>query len=524
MSLETQEILIILFIVVSFVLGIGVATILSRVLSGNALGRARREAAQTVSDAERDAASIAKEASTALKEKEITLRERLEEESRRKREDILSLEKRIISKEENIDRRIASLDSKAESLNEKEQGLGDRERDLTTERQRIDDVVAQQIVALERVSGMSVDEAKRTIVEKLEAEVRRDTAIRLKRIEEEMNDTVEKRARKVLAETIQRCAADHIAEHSVSVVTLPNEEMKGRIIGREGRNIRALETATGINLIVDDTPEAVVLSGFDPIRREIAKITLERLISDGRIHPARIEEVVAKVTEEMDQNIREWGNEACLEVDVHGLHSEIVRLLGRLKYRTSYGQNVLRHSQEVCNLAGIMAAEIGEDVQLAKRAGLIHDIGKALTHEVEGSHALLARDLVKRHGESDIVANAVGAHHDEIPKESIIAVLVQAADALSAARPGARREMVDTYIKRLKQLEEIAEDFPGVEKSFAIQAGREIRIVVYPDQIDDAQAHQLARDVARKVEADLTYPGQIKVTVLRETRAVDTAK
>jgi len=362
------------------------------------------------------------------------------------------------------------------------------------------------------------------LIDKLENEVRRDTALRLKKLEDEMVGESEKKAKKVLSEAIQRCASDHVAEHSVSVVPLPSEEMKGRIIGREGRNIRALETATGINLIIDDTPEAVVLSGFDPIRREVARITLERLISDGRIHPARIEEMVEKVTKEMDQNIKEWGDEACLESDVHGLHPEIVKLMGRLKYRTSYGQNVLRHSQEVCYLTGIMAAEIGEDVQAARRAGLIHDMGKALTHEVEGSHALLAYDICKKHGESELVANAVGAHHNEIPQNSVIAVLVQAADALSAARPGARREMVDTYIKRLKQLEEIANDFDGVEKTFAIQAGREVRIVVCPTDINDAQAQQLARDVARKIESDVTYPGQIKITVVRETRATDTAK
>lgn len=511
-------------LVACFVVGAVLAAVASRILGQNTVSRARREAAQTISDAERDAAALKKEATTSLKEQEITLRERVEEEATRQRTDILALEKRIIAKEENIDKRVNSLEEKADMLNAKERQLQEKDSSLDKERERISGIIEEQLSMLERVSGMTVDEARNLIVEKLEAEVRRDTALRLKRLEDEMTATAEKRAKRVLSEAVQRCASDHVAEHSVSVVALPSDEMKGRIIGREGRNIRALETATGINCIIDDTPEAVVLSGFDPIRREVARITLERLITDGRIHPARIEEMVEKVTEEMEKNIVEWGDEACLEVDVHGLHPEIVKLLGRLKYRTSYGQNVLRHSQEVCYLSGIMAAEIGVDIQTAKRAGLIHDMGKALTHEVEGSHALLAYDLCKRYGENEIVGNAVGAHHDEMPKESVIAVLVQAADALSAARPGARREMVDTYIKRLKQLEEIADAFPGVEKSYAIQAGREVRIVVQPDRVDDAQSQQLARDVARKVETDVTYPGQIKVTVVRETRAVETAK
>ncbi len=508
----------------AFILGVIALFLLSKVMGVSALSRARREAAQTVSDAEREAASVTKESKTALKEQEIDLRQRVEGEAQKQRADILDLEKRIVKKEENLDRRQDSLDSKTENLNNRDQELQKRSSKIEETQKRADETVEEQLRMLETVSGMTADAAREVLYEKLENQVRRDTANRLKRVEDEMTETSEKRAKKVLSEAIQRCASDHVVEHSVSVVPLPSEEMKGRIIGREGRNIRALETATGINLIVDDTPEAVVLSGFDPIRREIARITLERLIADGRIHPARIEEMVEKVSEEMDQKIREWGDEACLEVDVHGLHPEIVRLLGRLKFRTSYGQNVLRHSQEVCHLTGIMAAEIGEDINVAKRAGLIHDVGKALTHEVEGSHALLAYDLCKKHGESELVANAVGSHHNEIPQNSVIAVLVQAADALSAARPGARRETVDTYIKRIKQLEEIADAFAGVEKSFAIQAGREVRIIVRPDDIDDAQAQQLARDVARKVENDVTYPGQIKVTVVRETRAFDTAK
>lgn len=511
-------------------LGVGVlfgllATIIAgRMMGRTALSRARRDSAQTISDAEREAATILKEGKTTLKEREIEQRERLEKDTHQQRGEVLALEKRIITKEENIDKRIDTLDAKSDALGNREKGLMDKEAALEKERGRLTEAINEQVKALETISGMGAEEARQIIIQKLEAEVRRDTAIRLKRVEDEMVGVSEKKAQRVLSDAIQRMASDHVTEHTVSVVALPSDEMKGRIIGREGRNIRALEAATGVNLIVDDTPEAVVLSGFDPIKREVARLTLERLIGDGRIHPARIEEMVEKITAEMDQNIREFGEEACLEVDVHGLHPEIVKLLGRLKYRTSYGQNVLRHSQEVCHLAGIMAAEVGVDVQAARRAGLIHDMGKALTHEVEGSHAVLGHDLSKRYGESDLIANAVGAHHDEMPKESVIAVLVQAADALSAARPGARREMVDTYVKRLQQLEEIAEDFPGVEKSFAIQAGREVRIVVKPDRIDDAQAQQLARDIARKVESDLTYPGQIRITVVRETRAVETAK
>ena len=511
-------------LVAALVLGAIAAALIARLMGQSALSRARREAAQAISDAEREAASITKDARTGLKEQEIDLRQRVEQEAQRQRAEILDLEKRIVTKEENLDKRLDNLDAKADGLSTRENALEKRDDKLREAQAHAEEVLQEQLKMLETVSGMTADAAREVLYEKLENQVRRDTAHRLKRLEDEMVETSEKRAKKVLSEAIQRCASDHVAEHSISVVQLPNDEMKGRIIGREGRNIRALETATGINLIIDDTPEAVVLSGFDPIRREIARITLERLIADGRIHPARIEEMVEKVKEEMEQNIREWGEEACLEVDVHGLHPEVVKLLGRLKYRTSYGQNVLRHSQEVCHLTGIMAAEIGEDINVAKRAGLIHDMGKALTHEVEGSHALLAYDLCKKYGETELVANAVGSHHNEIPQNSVIAVLVQAADALSAARPGARRETVDTYIKRIKQLEEIADAFPGVEKSFAIQAGREVRIVVRPEDIDDAQAQQLARDVARKVENDVTYPGQIKVTVVRETRAVDTAK
>jgi len=495
-----------------------------RVKGNSALSKARRESLQIKSDAEREAAQITKDAKTNIKEMEISLREKLDKEGKELRKEIAALEKRILSKEESLDKRAEALDKTAAELNGQERELVKREAGLDKERDRLEALKDEQTKKLEVISGLTADQARKEIFVQLENEVKRDSALQLKRIEDELRENADKKARWIVGEAIQRCAADHVAESTVSVVNLPNEEMKGRIIGREGRNIRALEHATGVNVIIDDTPEAVIISGFDPIRRQIARITLERLIQDGRIHPARIEEMVEKITEEMAKTIRERGEQACMEVDVHGLHPEIVKLMGRLSFRTSYGQNVLRHSQEVCHLAGIMAAELGIDVHEAKRAGLIHDMGKALTHEVEGSHAILGHDIAKRYGEPDVIANAVGAHHNEMPMESLTAVLVQAADALSAARPGARSETMQNYIKRLEQLEEIADGFPGVEKSFAIQAGREVRIVVQPDRITDAEASVLARDVARKVEQEMTYPGQIRVTVVRETRAVEIAK
>jgi ribonuclease Y len=513
-----------LWIGAGFVAGLIAAVIGASLFGRSLLGKARRDAAQTISDAEREAASIIKEANTTLKEQRIQLREEAEREAREFRKELVSLEKRILAKEETVDKRVETIERKAGELTAKERELSVRESALDKEKEKLTHIIAEQTQKLEYVSGMSADEARKELFQQLETEVRRDTALRLKRIEEEMVENADKKAKWVIAQAIQRCAADHVAETTVSVVPLPNDEMKGRIIGREGRNIRALESATGINIIIDDTPEAVILSGFDPVRRETARITLERLIADGRIHPARIEEVVEKVKEEMAQTIKEMGEQACLEADVHGLHPEIVRLLGRLSYRTSYGQNVLKHSMEVCHLAGIMASELGLNVPETKRAALIHDIGKSISHEVEGSHAIIGHDFVKKYGESEAIANAVGAHHNEMEQKTVMAVLVQAADALSAARPGARRETVETYIKRLEQLEEIADAFPGVEKSYALQAGREIRIAVQPERISDAEAMQLAREVARKVEAEMTYPGQIRVTVIRETRASELAK
>ena len=516
--------LVLVGLVAAFLLGGILTFVLIHIRVNNMVGRAKRECAQALSDAEREAATIVKDAKTHIKELEIDLRAKLEQEGRELRREIAATEKRILAKEETLDNRAQALDKSALELNAQERELVRREKALDKERERIAAIQAEQTRKLEAIAGLTAEQARKELFLQLENEVKRDCALQLKRAEEELREASEKKAKWIIGEAIQRCAADHVAETTVSVVNLPNDDMKGRIIGREGRNIRALENATGVNVIIDDTPEAVILSGFDPIRRQVARLSLERLIQDGRIHPARIEEMVEKVSEEMTQTIKDRGEQACLEANVHGLHPELVKLLGRLSFRTSYGQNVLQHSLEVSHLCAVMAAELGVNVHEARRAGLIHDVGKALTHEVDGSHAVLGHDLSKRYGENDTVANAVGAHHGEMPMNSLIAVLVQAADALSAARPGARSETLQNYIKRLEQLEKVANEFPGVQKAYAIQAGREVRVVVEPERISDGEAYQLARDVARKIEAELTYPGQIRVTVVRETRAVEMAK
>lgn len=506
------------------IVGYVACVVLSQARGNSLLGKARRDAAQLLSDAERESATREKEAKNRVKELEIDLRAKMEQEGREQRKEIAAIEKRILTKEEAVDKRAEVLDKNALALAGQERELVKREKALEKELEKVAALIKDQTQKLEDISGLTADQARRELFVTLENEVKRDCALQLKRTEDELKEQAEKKARWIISEAIGRCASDHVAETTVSVVNLPSDEMKGRIIGREGRNIRALENATGINVIIDDTPEAVILSGFDPIRRQVARITLERLIQDGRIHPARIEEMVEKVNEEMAKTIKERGEAACLEADVHGLHPEIVKLMGRLSFRTSYGQNVLQHSIEVCHLSGIMAAELGLNIQEAKRAGLIHDMGKALTHEVEGSHAILGHDIAKRHGENETVCNAIGAHHNEMPMNSVISVLVQAADAMSASRPGARSETMQNYIKRLEQLEQIANEFEGVEKAFAIQAGREVRLVVQPDRVSDAEASAMARDVARRVETEMTYPGQIRVTVVRETRAVEMAK
>jgi len=422
-----------------------------------------------------------------------------------------------LQKEENLDRKI-------ESFEKKEEHLAVRETFLSDSQAKVDALYQKQLGELERLSGLSTEDAKKELLQSVEEEVKHETAMLIKDLEQQAKEEADKKAREIISLAIQRCAADHVAETTVSVVALPNDEMKGRIIGREGRNIRTLETLTGIDLIIDDTPEAVIISGFDPVRREVARVALEKLINDGRIHPSRIEEMVEKAQKEVEQKIKEAGEQATFAVGVHGLHPELIKLLGRLKYRTSYGQNVLNHSVEVAHLAGLMASELGVDVVLAKRAGLLHDIGKAIDHEMEGSHVEIGMEIAKKYRESELVLNAIMAHHGDVEPKSVEAVLVAAADAVSAARPGARRETLESYLKRLTRLEEISESFEGVEKCFAVQAGREIRIMVKPDQIDDATSILLARDIAKKIEAEMEYPGQIKVVIIRETRAVDYAK
>mgnify|MGYP001018576918 CR=1 FL=1 len=451
------------------------------------------------------------------KEEIHRLRTEAERENRERRNEIQKLERRILNKEE-------TLDKKSESIEKKEEQITRKNRQLEEKEASINELYEKQLLELERLSGLTSEEAKELLLDGVKKEITQETAVMIREMEYEAKQEADKKAREIISTAIQRCAADHVAETTVTVVALPNDEMKGRIIGREGRNIRALETLTGIDLIIDDTPEAVVLSGFDPIRREVARIALEKLIVDGRIHPARIEEMVEKARKEVDTIIKEEGEQAAFDTGIHGLHPEIIKLLGRLKYRTSYGQNVLKHSIEVAHLSGIMAAELGADVRIAKRAGLLHDLGKAVDHEVEGPHVDIGVDLARRYKESKEVLHAIAAHHGDTEPTTVEAVLVQAADAISAARPGARRETLETYIKRLEKLEEIANSIEGVDKSFAIQAGREIRIMVKPEEIDENQTVHTAREIVKKIESELDYPGQIKVNVIRETRAIEYAK
>ena len=481
------------------------------------IATAEEQAIRIVQDAEQAGEAKRKEMMMEAKEEIHRMRSEMERENKDRRSDLQRQERRLVQKEENLDRKIESFERKEEKLARKEQSLN-------AAQERAEQLCAKQQAELERLSGLTSEEAKQELLQSLEDEVKHESAMLIKDLEQQAKDDAEKKAREIISLAIQRCAADHAAETTVSVVGLPNDEMKGRIIGREGRNIRTLETLTGIDLIIDDTPEAVIISGFDPVRREVARIALEKLINDGRIHPSRIEEMVEKAQKEVEQKIKEAGEQATFAVGVHGLHPELIKLLGRLRYRTSYGQNVLQHSIEVSQLAGLMAAELGVNVQLAKRAGLLHDIGKAVDHEVEGTHTQIGADLAKKYRENNQVIHCILAHHNDIEPNTVEAVLVQAADAISAARPGARRESLENYIKRLEKLEEIANSFEGVDKSFAIQAGREVRIMVSSDTVSDADIVVIARQVAKRIEAELEYPGQIKVSVIRESRATEYAK
>ena len=481
------------------------------------IGNAENKAREIIDDAVKTAEAKKKESLLEIKEESIKNKNELERESKERRSELQRYEKRVLSKEEALDKRSEAIEKREASFTAKEEQLKQREK-------KVDELSQQRVQELERISGLTSEQAKEYLLKTVEEDVKHDTAKMIKEMEAQAKEEADKKAKECVVTAIQRCAADHVAETTISVVQLSNDEMKGRIIGREGRNIRTLETLTGVELIIDDTPEAVVLSGFDPIRREVARIALEKLIVDGRIHPARIEEMVEKAQKEVDSMIREEGESAALEVGVHGIHPELIKLLGRMKFRTSYGQNALKHSIEVAQLSGLLAGEIGLDVRVAKRAGLLHDIGKSIDHDVEGSHIQIGVDLCRKYKESATVINAVEAHHGDVEPESLIACVVQAADTISAARPGARRETLETYTNRLKQLEDIANQFKGVEKSFAIQAGREIRIMVVPEQVSDADMVLLARDIAKQVEFELEYPGQIKVNVIRESRVTDYAK
>ena len=481
------------------------------------IGKAEEKSREIIDEALKVAETKKREALLEAKEESIRTKNELDKETKERRAELQRYERRVLNKEENIEK-------KSEALEKKEASLASKEDALNRKHKEVEELYQKEIQELERISGYTSEQAKEYLLKTVEDDVKHDTAKMIKEMEARAKEEAGKKAKEYIVTAIQKCAADHVAEATISVVQLPNDEMKGRIIGREGRNIRTLETMTGVDLIIDDTPEAVILSGFDPIRREVARIALEKLILDGRIHPARIEEMVEKAQREVDQVIREEGESALLEVGVHGIHPELVRLLGRMRFRTSYGQNALKHSIEVAHLSGLLAAEIGADVRIAKRAGLLHDIGKSVDHEVEGSHIQIGVDLCRKYKESGVVINAVESHHGDVEPQTLVACIVQAADAISAARPGARRETIETYTNRLKQLEEITNSFKGVDKSFAIQAGREVRIMVVPEQINDDAMVLLAREVSKRIENELEYPGQIKVNVIRESRVTDYAK
>lgn len=517
MDLWLAIVIAVVTLAVGAALGFVIGIAYRKKVAENEIGSAEQEAKRIIAEAMRTGEAKKKEAIIEGKDEVHRLRNESEKELNERRKEVQRQERRIQQKEE-------TLDKKLDNLEKKEENVAKKQKEAEKILEEIETVKKSQFEILERISGYSVEQAKAYLLDQLDSELAREKSMKIMDYEQQLKDESDKKARNIISLAIQRLAADHVTEATVSVVALPNDEMKGRIIGREGRNIRTLETLTGVDLIIDDTPEAVILSGFDPIRREVARIALEKLILDGRIHPARIEEMVEKAQREVEMVIREEGESALLEVGVHGIHPELVRLLGRMRFRTSYGQNALKHSIEVAHLSGLLAAEIGADVRIAKRAGLLHDIGKSVDHEVEGSHIQIGVDLCRKHKESAIVINAVEAHHGDVEPQSLVACIVQAADAISAARPGARRETIETYTNRLKQLEEITNSFKGVEKSFAIQAGREVRIMVVPEQINDDAMVLLARDIAKRIENELEYPGQIKVNVIRESRVTDYAK
>jgi ribonuclease Y len=523
-NLDPTVVVLIVILVIGLPLAAAGGLMLQRSLTNRKVGEATEQARRLVEEAQRNCETRLKDAAIEAKEVVYKARVELEKEVKEHQREIQQVERRIAQKEEQVTRRLDQLDRRDREYHSKEERLATRERSIKELEERHQGLVEEQRRALERVAGLTAEEAKQRLLSQMEEEARREAILIAMRLEEEARQDADRKAREVLATTIQRLAPDYTVETAVSIVDLPSDDMKGRIIGREGRNIRALETATGVDLIVDDTPEAVLISGYDPLRREVARLALQRLIADGRIHPARIEEVVEKVKKDMDQHLKEEGERACFEVGVHGLHPELVKLVGRLKFRTSYGQNCLQHSKEVAWLSGMMAAEVGADVKLAKRCGLLHDIGKALTHEQEGTHVELSVDILTRYNEPRAVLNTILAGHENAEAETIEAVLVEAADGISAARPGARRDVLESYVKRVKNMEEIARSFKGVEAAYAIQAGRELRIITRSDTISDLDTYQLAKDIAKRIESEMQYPGNIKVTVIREHRAVEYAR
>lgn len=515
---------ILLAIIVGLVIGLGIGIFVANTRHAKEIADAQNSAVGIINAANKEAETLKKEALLEAKEENQKYRSQIESELKESRQELKSQENRLLQREKLLDRKDDSLEKREHTLEGKETKLAAKQHVIDEREKEVEKLIEQQQTELQRIAELTKEDAAQVIMKQTEEELSHELTMMVKESEQRAKEEADRKAKNLLSLAIQRCAADQVSELTVSVVTLPNDEMKGRIIGREGRNIRTLETLTGIDLIIDDTPEAVVLSGFDPIRREIARMTLEKLIQDGRIHPARIEEMVEKSRKEMDERVREYGEQAAFEVGAHTLHPDLIKILGRLHFRTSYGQNVLNHSVEVAKLAGVLAAELGEDIQLAKRAGLLHDIGKALDHEIEGSHVEIGAELAAKYRENKVVVNAIASHHGDTEATSIISVLVAAADALSAARPGARSESLENYIRRLENLENISNSFEGVESSFAVQAGREVRVMVKPEEISDLDAVRLVRDIRKKIEDELDYPGHIKVTVIRETRAVDYAK